>query len=267
MKKATNKKKKKKSTRHLGKLIFLVGIIIAIVAFIVLSNIISIKAIEISIETSNSNDNKVLTNEEIKNLSGLVEGNNLFQKKKNDIIESIKSNSYVENVEISRGLNGIVKINVKERAISYLINYAGAYIYIDNQGFILELNPEIKNVPILLGTSTDFTSLAVGDSANKVTRLNDKDLEKLSVVNDIMDKCKSNEVSGLVSKIDITNPKDYVLSLDSEAKTVYLGDCSDLNTRVLYMKKIVQEEAGRAGQIFINMDLNKEYVYFRENAG
>ena len=66
------------------------------------------------------------------------------------------------------------------------------------------------------------------------------------------------------SKIDISDCKNYTLYLESEKKTVYLGDCSDLNTRILYVKAIIEQESGIAGEIFVNVDLNDDNVFFRE---
>ena len=46
---------------------------------------------------------------------------------------------------------------------------------------------------------------------------------------------------------------------------MYLGDCSDadLNTKMLYLKSIVDESPGRSGEVFLNIDLNVENVYVR----
>ena len=143
-----------------------------------------------------------------------------------------------------------------------MINYAGAYIYIDALGNILELNDEKLDLPILIGITTDFAGLSIG---KQQSQLNEKDLEKMIIVNSIMDSARSNDVADLITSIDISNNKNYTLQLESEGKTVYLGDCSDLNTRILYMKEILNKEKNNNGEIFINMNLDLEYVYFKES--
>lgn len=75
-----------------------------------------------------------------------------------------------------------------------------------------------------------------------------------------MDVSKNNDIDGLITKIDIANVKDIILYLDSENKIVYLGDCSDLNTKILYTKAIVKNEAGIAGEIYAK----ENNIYFRE---
>lgn len=266
MKLLKNKSKKglKKFIRILVRILLLFIIIAIIFSIVFLSGIFSVKSIDITIDGENQDGTSLLISD-IESLSGLSIGQNLFERSRGEIKTSILSNSYVDSVDVTKSINGSVTINVQERQINYLVNYAGSYIYIDNKGNILELNSEARDVPVLLGTSTDFTSLAVGSSENTVTRLNEDDLEKLNTVNEIMEISRSNDVAGLISRIDITNHKDYIVYLDSEGKTVYLGDCSNLNTRILYMKAIIKQESGIQGEIFLNVNLDSEYPYFRES--
>lgn len=48
-------------------------------------------------------------------------------------------------------------------------------------------------------------------------------------------------------------------------KTVYLGNASDINTRMLYLKGILEEERGNGGDVIINGELNSDRgVIFRK---
>ena len=264
--KSKNKKKKtlKKVVRVLARIVVLVIVLAIIFSIVFLSGVFSVKSIEITIDGVNQ-DGESLQISEIERLSGLIIGQNLFEISRGTIKQSILQNRYVDSVDVTKHFNGTITINVEEREVKYLINYAGSYIYIDNKGNILELSSEKKEVPVILGTSTDFTSLAVGSSKNRVRRLDDDDVYKLDVVNNIIEIARSNDVDALISRIDITDDKNYIIYLDSEGKTVYLGDCSNLNTRILYMKSIVRQESGIQGEIFLNVDLDSEYPYFRES--
>ena len=269
MKKNNKSKKKKTGTlkkvlKVLAKIAVILILLAIIFSIVFLSGVFSVKSIEITIN-GESQDGESLQISQIEALTGLSIGQNLFEISRGTIKTSILSNSYVESVSVTKYLTGKISINVTEREVSYLINYAGSYIYIDDKGYILELNSESKDLPLILGASTDFTSLATGSSENQVTRLNDEDLEKLDTVNSIMEISRNNDVEGLISRIDITDDKDYILYLDSEGKTAYLGDCNNLNTRILYMKAIIEQEAGIDGEIFLNVDLDSEYPYFRES--
>ena len=258
-----NKSKNRKIFKVFSRIIIFIILIAIIFSIVFLSGLFKIKSIEISIDNEQE-DGENITISEIESLSGISIGENLFEKSAGEIKTSIYLNSYVNSITVSKSLTGVVSINVEERKISYLINYAGSYIYISNGGYILEINSETKDVPIILGSTTDFTNLAVGNE-EEITRLNEEDLEKLTVVNNIMEISRNNDIDGLISRIDISDDKNYIIYLDSENKTAYLGDCSDLNTRILYMKAIVKKEAGITGEIFVNGDLNTENVYFRES--
>ena len=52
---------------------------------------------------------------------------------------------------------------------------------------------------------------------------------------------------------------------DSEQKIAYLGDCSDLETRMLYLAAILEKEKGNPGEIFVNINLNTDDAFFRES--
>ena len=79
----------------------------------------------------------------------------------------------------------------------------------------------------------------------------------------IFETAKTSGIGDLITKIDISNSKNYTIGLEEEGKTVYLGDCSDLNTRIIYLKAILDANQGRSGEVFLNVDLNTEKVYFR----
>jgi cell division protein FtsQ len=271
--------KKNKKINISLKIIILLVIIIIAVALVLVSNTCSIKTINVIIDgyelqeniddSENLDDtNLKISEEEIKSLSGLSIGQNMFKISKSKIIEAIKKNPYVEDVKISKKLNGTLSISVTQRQVAYLINYAGAYIYIDSEGNLLEVSTKIMNVPLLLGVTTDFSGLATQEGNElAIKKLNDEDIDKIYIVNNIMMNAKENEIDSLISSVDITNDKNYTLYLDSENKTVYLGDCKDINTRILYLKAILEKEKGNSGEIFINADLDSdsEYVYFKES--
>ena len=94
--------------------------------------------------------------------------------------------------------------------------------------------------------------------------MNQKDLEKIEIINNIISTLKSNEIENRISALDVTDKKEIVLQLQDDQKTVYIGDGSDLTTRSLYLKKILENEAGHSGTIYVNGDLDENYVYFKE---
>ena len=96
-------------------------------------------------------------------------------------------------------------------------------------------------------------------------RLIVEDLEKLETVLKIMENAKANEISDLITQIDINDGSDIVLYLESEGKTVYIGDATDINTKILLLKKCLEGEQGKIGDIFLDGKINKtNEAVFRE---
>lgn len=257
-KKSKTKRKKKISKKKLKLRLIItfvfVTIIIcaAVIIFLVNAPMFNIKKVEVSIENNN-----ILTEPEIKDLSQIAEGDNIFNIGKRDIIEAIKSNPYVENVKIKKSLPSTVKIEVEERSIRFQLDYNGKYINIDNQGYILEESPEKSDVILISGYST--TDLTYGN------RLNEKDLEKLSDVIKILQEAKNQEIDNEITKIDIKSSNNYIVYMDNCGKVVYLGNTNLINDKFSYIKKIMEIEKDYEGEIIVNVDYNNgEYPYFRE---
>ena len=95
------------------------------------------------------NTDKKLSKEEIINLSAINLNQNIFKYTKKQIINNIKENAYVEDVTVKRNLPDEIQITVKERVPTYMITYGNAYVYVNNQGYMLEVSSEYKNLPIL----------------------------------------------------------------------------------------------------------------------
>ena len=189
---------------------------------------------------------------------------NIFLINKLSAINKIEKNPYIESAKISRSLPNKVKITVTEREEKFLLEFAeGKYAVIDGQGYILRITNELVNLPILVGTKTDMNAFL--DINDNKSRLCEEDLKKFDVITNIIDTAKNYEVDTYITKIDVGDINDVKLDLQAEQKIVYLGSCSDLNTRILYMKDIIEKEKGIKGEVFINGNLTEDRVFFRES--
>lgn len=199
------------------------------------------------------NGNEKFEKEEYLELSTLRTGENIFNFSKSNVILSIKSNAYVESVKIKRKLPTKIEITIKEREATYLIQLEyEKFAYINNQGYILEISEEKLPLTIITGISTEEENIIEGN------RLINEDLEKLQNVIQIKDSMKSIEINRELSKIDITNKSNYILTFEKEAKNAELGNMNDLSGKMLYMKYVLDNQEGVPGTIY----LNKEQVYF-----
>lgn len=202
--------------------------------------------------------NKRITSEELVSLSGIQLEENMFKVSSSKVEQAIKTNAYIESVRLKRKIPDGIELQVVEREPAYMLTLGNAYVYLSTQGYFLEVTKEPLELPILTGYLTQ------GEQIQEGNRLGAEDLERLNDVIQIMDSANSNEIGNLVTKINIANRQDYILELKSEKKTVHLGDTSNLSTKMLYVKTVMEKENKKEGEIFVNTDLSNKGAIFRE---
>ncbi len=254
LKKSNIKKEKKKinkKSRVIKYLCIIFLIIIAILIFF-MSPIFNIEEIRVF-------GNSKITTTECINLSKLEIGQNIYKLNKSQIKKNLRQNAYIDKISITRKLPNIIEITVQERTATFMLELENnEYAYINNQGYILEKNSNKIEVITITGFSTNIENINVGN------RLSEDDLNKLETVLKIVDTAQSNNIIGYITKIDIEDKNEYKLILEGEQKTVYLGDASSISTRMLYVKAIIEKETGKAGEVFVNGNINTDKAYFRE---
>ncbi len=248
----TKRMKKMRKIKNLVKYLTLIIILAIAIILLLLSPIFNIKDIEIE------NNNKV-SKEEILSLLSIDENTNIFKETNGKIKSKLKINPYIDDAKISRNLPSMIKIQITERQANYMLEVGNSYAYIDNQGYILEISKTIlEGKTKILGYSTLVESILPGN------RICDDDMDKLNVVTQIIRAVDNNNIANIVTSINIENQEDYLLYLESEKKIVHLGDRTNLDTKMIYVKAIIEKEKGKEGEIFVNRDLNKKDPYFKE---
>ena len=99
-------------------LIFIVtiGVIAGGITFALTSPIFNIKDIQVL-------NNSQVSSDTIISLSELRTDQNIFKFSSNNVIEKIKENPYVENVEVHRKIPSTVQIEIEERIPTYSVDY------------------------------------------------------------------------------------------------------------------------------------------------
>lgn len=233
--------KKKKNLKFVKWIIIIILFILAVTLFM-MSSIFNIKQIVVI-------NNSKITSGEIISLSKLTTGINMFKTTNRSIRNGIKESAYVEDVKIKRNVNGTVTLDIKERKPTYMLKFENTYVYINNQGYMLEISETSLEVPIITGFSTSNEEIKVGN------RLNVDDLNKLDDVIKIIEASKNSPLVNIITEIDITNSFNYKLTIASENKIVQFGDLSNANIKLQMAGKIINEEKDKIGEI-----------YFRENS-
>lgn len=233
------------------KYLMLVCLFITLILITMFSPIFNIKSIVVT-------GNEKITENEIISLSQVKLEENTYKISKYKVKERLKENAYIEDVAIKRKLPSELQISIVERKATFMIEYGASFVYIDNQGYILEINTEKLELPILQGLQTESAEFIAGN------RINNNDLKKMNTVLKIMEIAQNNDMANLITRIDIEDEQNYKILFETKEKTAYIGDNSNLHTKILSVKAILEKNEGIAGEIFVNMDLNNNYPVFRQ---
>lgn len=252
-----NMRKSRKRIRLIKTIIYTILSIIllsALFSFIFFTNVFSVKEIVVV-------NNAKVDGETIINNSNINIGtSNLFLVDTTQVSDSIKKIPYIENAVVSKKFPNKIEISVTERASSYVIKVNEEYYSIDINGTILEKIEnvdETQNVIIVLSPDLDV-SKGVLDEAN---------INKLKNIEIINQVAKSNGVNDLITRFDMSNDSNIIIDIASEGKRVFLGNFVDdmsLNVKFFWLKTMIEQEKGKVGIIYLNVDLNKNKVVFRE---
>lgn len=226
-------------------------IIIAAIAFVLVSGTFDVA--EIVVE-----NNQTISAEKIISFSGIQKGTNIFAVSKKNVKNRLKELSYLNDVKVKKVLPNKIELIAEERTVDFSMQLANSYVYIDKQGYVLEISTQAPQVPVIIGFTTDLSNIKEND------QLVQEDLQKMNMVLKIMEMAQNVNLEKLITRIDVSNKMNYTIYLDTENKIAYLGDGSQLNIRFLYVKKLLEYYQGKSGEIVVNVDLNSEYVYFRE---
>ena len=244
-----NKKPKKKNIKlKIIKWIVLLALLATAIILFMLSSVFNITNITVT------NNNKI-SEQEIISLSGLTKNENMFKVLNKKVEESIKQNPYIENVKITKTISGTVNLEVTERVATYMLKFANGYVYINNQGYMLEISQEPLELPIISGFKTPTEDIKEGN------RLIVEDLKELENIIKIVETAKTTSVGAIIAEIDISDPTNYKIIIPSENKTVEFGELTNINIKILKIEYIIEQEKGRQGEIYFQ---STEKAVFRE---
>ncbi len=248
-KNSLNKKTKKKNIKlKIVKWIILLILLITAIILFMLSSVFNINKITVT------NNNKI-SEQEIINLSGIKKDENMFKMSNKKIKDDVKQNPYIENVKVSRSISGTINLEITERVATYMLKFANGYVYINNQGYMLEISQEPLELPVITGIKTPIEDIKEGN------RLGVEDLKELENIIKIMEIARTTSVGEIITEIDISDIENYKIIIPSEKKTVDFGELTNINIKMLKIEYIIEQEKEKEGVIYFQ---GTEKAVFRE---
>ena len=244
-------KEKKKRKQRKSKLILIAVILVigVISAYLLTSPSFAIQ--EISIK-----GNTQLSTQKITQIAEIQRGDNIFSKIGIILKVKLKQNGYIQDAKINKIYPNKLEIEVIERQKQFQIKLeTQGYIYIDEQGYILEYGVDKLVIPTIIGMDIKQTDVGILD------RLEERDLIKMENILQIREQCKVIEIADKVTQIQVKD--EYIISLENDGISINLGDCTNLQNRFYYANAILKQEAGNKGTIYVNGNFNEGFsAYF-----
>ncbi len=245
-----------KKTPNIRKILtwtILMGILIGISIFLCTSELFKICHIEIT-------GNTQVSQELVLKLSEIKMGNNIFLLNSSKASNKINENAYIKEVAIKKVLPDKIKIEITEKQKLYMLQLDGNYAYVDKFGEVLEIsNTKLDALIILEDYCTSIEDIKTGEI------LGEEDLERLEDTQKILNGAEKNGIFDKIYSINIKDENNYILNMPSYKKIIYVGNMSNLTTKMLRTKDIIDKTMEKEGKIFVNGNFNKGFdPYFRE---
>lgn len=227
-KKRINYNKHKRFLKGKYGIILLILLFFLVISFFLLlyTDFFLIKEIEVI-------GNDYVEENEILRTSNLEIGMNIFKFNRSNIENNILMHSFIKDAKLSRYYPDKVSLSVVEREVACIIPFEdGNFLYIDDEGVVMEKSKSLKTYNNPLITGLDEVSFIIG----KPIEINPVWF-KNSILNTIV-ILKENELLKEISEIHIQ--EDYNLQLYTNAGSVInIGDDSILEEKIEFVRAFI----------------------------
>lgn len=217
------KRRKLRINRVIILLLFVFMICFGVILFI-RSDFFSLKNIKVF-------NNNILTKTEIKNLSNINTGKNLFSYDTEKIKTNINKSKYIEDVKVKRRIPNSIIIDVKEKSISCALKDKGDnYYYIDKNLCYMDKVEREKIKSNCIIVEVDFSI-----KENQIKFENKKDKEKLI---SLIKYIKKDGLENKISSISFTD-ENKINMITKEGIKVVINSNSDIKHNVAKLTQIL----------------------------
>lgn len=213
--------------RKTFKYILILLVIVFTAAFLLTSSLFNIKTINVI-------GNKRVSQQEIIRLSGLNYQQNIFRINTKSTMKNIFLSPYVKKIKISRRLPNVIDIDIIEREPMVLAPYVGSYLYIDEDGIVVEINSSIKGLQLPLIKGLKYNTFKLGEELK---------VEDKQQLDSVVKLIKEIQNAGLNQEIVEINAEDTLnLQLITVKEIIInLGDDRDIQKKIPLAKAIIQD--------------------------
>ncbi len=236
-------KKRGNSKKHKYLGLKISGVLLAVV-IIMISPLFDIKNINVTEMVAYSKN-------EICTIGDIKEGDNLFITAVT-AAGKLEGDPYFKNVDIDISLPSTVSVNIEERRVRGYISYMGSYLYIDENGLVMDSKTNFKeNLPVFTGL--EFSKFKVGDIL---------EVEREEVLETVVELTQIFTLYDALEKVDSVDVKDTGnITVTSGGVKVRLGGRDDLDQKIRTMKEVLAQIGEEERGTLDISDLSKPIIF------
>lgn len=180
------------------------------------------------------NGNEKLSGEKVEIASGLQIGENIFKIDVDKVKKNLLSHPYIKEVVVRRIFPNKMEITIEERKETIVISYIGSFIYLDEEGIVLNVLADRNSniVPEIRGL--DIKDFKLGK------KIVVEDKEKLDEATKFTKYCKEEKIFDKIEIIDINDEFSFFLTLRGGTKVAF-GDLNNVKYKLRFALTILED--------------------------
>lgn len=227
-----------KRKKNYKKLVAIVGLGVFVAFVALFTPWFNIKSIEVE-------GSLRVKQEDIKNMSGIPLGQNIFRVNYFRVKNNIKQEPYIGKVSITRHYPNKVVLSVEERKRAGYIQFMGKYLIIDKNGYVLEAISNTKDIEI---EAPDIWGLKFEEyELGKELKASKEEKEKYDLLMKCFNEISSSSLEDKLSKIDISNPDSIVIWAYNDKYQINIGDKKAFVYKLKFSKTIIEKQENNKG--------------------
>jgi len=212
-------------------LIFILMLLISTITFVLFTRTSLFNLSDITIK-----GNIVLDKEKIIRASGIPIGENIFKISLKDLEKNLMEHPYIKEVKLNRRLPNKIAVFLDEREEFIVVPYIGTYVYLDNEGIVLNIYSDKKEDRLPELNGIEVKSVNIGQNIelqgkNTITHF-------LNIIND----CRKIGIIDSVSSFVFDDSFGLTLELKSGTKVAF-GDLNNVKYKLSFLLAIMEDLA------------------------
>lgn len=218
--KIRRKKRRKKNRRFMA-----IGVIICL-----LLTWIFLRFASVSFGTLILNGNETMTTEDVYRAAGIPGYVNVIQLSPDDLKDRLEKDLRVSSVTVERQFPATIQVTMTERKAVAIVMTMYGFAYVDDQGVVIDLEPQIQGVSVPIMTGKKVDTLLLGDTITDASLL--AGLEYLQNL--------SPDVLKTIAEVNVGNPYN-IIAYTTDSMPIHLGTGDKPSERAAITEELLKE--------------------------